>query len=47
MDYNTIIELSNVTLEDCLNLYEKKNMITIINDGIIINFEKEKITYER
>lgn len=46
MDYNTIIELNNVTLEDCLDLYEKKNMTTIINDGRIINFEKGKNTYE-
>lgn len=46
MDYNLIIELNNVTLEDCLDLYEKKNMTTIINDGRIINFEKERITYE-
>lgn len=41
MDYSKIIELDNVTLEDCIDLYEKKNMITIINDGRIINFEKE------
>lgn len=43
MDYNQIIELDNVTLQDCIELYEKKNIITIINDGIIINFEKENI----
>lgn len=42
MNYDKILELSNVTLDDCLVLYEMKNMITIINDGIIINFEKEK-----
>ena len=32
MDYDTVIELSEVTLEDCMDLYEKKNMSTIIND---------------
>lgn len=42
MNYETIIELSNVTLEDCLEMYEKKNMISIINDGRMINFVKEK-----
>lgn len=42
MNYDKILELSNVTLDDCLVLYEMKNMITIINDGRIINFEKEK-----
>lgn len=26
MDYDTVIELSEVTLEDCMDLYEKKNM---------------------
>ena len=41
MDYETVIELDNVTLEDCIDLYEKKNMSTIINDGHIINFVKE------
>ena len=40
MDYDTVIELSEVTLEDCIDLYEKKNMSTIINDGHIINFVK-------
>ena len=42
MNYETIIELSNVTLEDCLEMYEKKNMVSIINDGRMINFVKEK-----
>ena len=46
MNYDKIIDLNNVTLEDCLDLYEKKNMTTDINDGRIINFEKEITTYE-
>ena len=41
MDYDTIIELGEVTLEDCIDLYEKKNMSTIINDGHVINFVEE------
>ena len=41
MDYNTMIELDNVTLEDCLDLYEKKNVETVINDGKVIDFVKE------
>ena len=41
MDYNNVIELDEVTLEDCIDLYEKKNMSTIINDGHIIDFVKE------
>lgn len=42
MNYEKIIELSNVTLEDCLEMYEKKNMISIINDGRLINFTYDK-----
>ena len=41
MDYNTVIELDNVTLEDCIDLYEKKNTSVVINDGRVINFAKE------
>ena len=41
MNYNNIIELDNVTLQDCEDMYRTKNMNTIINDGRIINFEKE------
>ena len=41
MNYDAVIELDEVTLEDCIDLYEKKNMSTIINDGHIINFVKE------
>lgn len=42
MNYDSIIELDNVTLEDCLDLYEKKDIVTIIKDGKIINFIKEE-----
>lgn len=45
MNYDIIIDLNNVTLEECVDLYEKKSIISIINDGRIINFEKE-INYE-
>ena len=41
MDYDTVIELDNVTLEDCIDLYEKKNISTVINDGKITTFVKE------
>lgn len=42
MDYNNIIELDNVTLQDCEDMYRMKSMITVINDGRVINFEKEE-----
>lgn len=41
MNYDSVVHLDNVTCEDCLDLYIRKNMYTIINDGKIINFEKE------
>ena len=41
MDYDKIIELDNVTLQDCCELYEYKGVVTVINDGRIITFEKE------
>ena len=41
MVYENIIELDNVTLEDCLDLYGKKNISVVINDGHVINFVKE------
>lgn len=42
MNYETIIELDNVTLEDCIDLYEKKGIATVINNGKIENFIKEE-----
>ncbi len=41
MEYDRVIDLDNVTLEDCLDLYHKKDITTVINDGHIINFIKE------
>ena len=41
IDYSSIIELDNVTLKDCEDMYRMKSMITVINDGRVINFEKE------
>ena len=41
MDYNNVIELDELTLEDCIDLYEKKNVRTVICDGRITDFVKE------
>lgn len=35
-----MLEYDAVTLEDCIDLYEKKDTTTVINDGKITNFEK-------
>ena len=42
MDYNNVIELDEVTLEDCINLYEKKGIATVINNGKVENFVEEE-----
>ena len=42
MNYENVIELDHVTLEDCIDLYEKKNIKTIINNGKIENFIEEE-----
>ena len=40
MDYSSIIALDNATLQNCEDMYRTKDMITLIDDGRIINFEK-------
>ena len=41
MNYENVIELDHVTLEDCIDLYEKKNVRIVISDGHITDFVKE------
>lgn len=41
MEYEKIVELDNVTISDCEEMYLYKRMFTVINDGKIVNFEKE------
>lgn len=36
------VDLSIVTIEDCIDMYEKKDATTIINDGKVIGFETKK-----
>lgn len=33
--------LQTATVEDCLDMYEMRDMTTVINDGQIIGFKKE------
>jgi hypothetical protein len=42
INYEDILELDNVTSDDCIELYEKKKMCTELNDGRITNFIKER-----
>lgn len=31
-----------ITIQDCIDMYEKKNQAVILNDGKVIDFQKEK-----
>lgn len=43
MNYETIIDLDNVTIQDCMDMYNMKNMYVVIDNGKVVNFEKEQI----
>lgn len=36
------MNLETITVQDCLDMYEKKEQATIINDGKVIRFVEEK-----
>lgn len=40
-DYNNVIELSDLTLEDCINLYENDGLVSVIENGQVVNLVKE------
>ena len=42
INYEKMIELDNVTLKDCIDLYKKQSIVTEINDGRVTNLIKEK-----
>lgn len=42
MDYNSILEMDNITLQDCTDMYRLKDMCVVINDGRVVNFAKEE-----
>lgn len=41
MNYDSIIELDNLTLEDCVNIYKLEKIYTIVNDGKLAGLRKE------
>ena len=43
MNYEQVIDLDLVTLDECIELFEKKHTTTLINDGYIQNFVVEDI----
>jgi len=36
------VNLEAVTIEDCIDMYQKKNKCVILNDGKIIEFSEDK-----
>ena len=42
MSEEAIIDMDSITLEDCMDLYDKKGISIIVNDGKIKDFLKEK-----
>lgn len=40
-NYGQVLELDEITLNDCLNLYKKG--ITVINDGRVINILDKEV----
>lgn len=41
MNFERIIELEDLTLEECYSMYLTKNYITVINDGHVVDLQKE------
>ena len=39
MKYAKYIELDNVTIGDCIAVFENEDLEAIINDGKLVNFE--------
>lgn len=37
------MNLEVITIQDCIDMYEKKGQATIINDGKVVGFISEKI----
>ncbi len=37
----TEINMDNITVGDCIELFERKNTRVVINDGNVIGFEEE------
>ena len=35
-------DASKVTIDDCMDMFEKRGQAAIINDGKLLGFEKEK-----
>lgn len=40
MDYNKVIDLDSITLEDCERFYENDKRL-IVNDGRVVNIVEE------
>ena len=41
MKYSRYIDLDNLTIDECISIYENDRLEAIINDGKLVNFEGE------
>ena len=46
MDYDKIIDLSNVEVQNCASLYKLGGMYSVISDGMVVGFEREGMYFE-
>lgn len=45
MNYDSYVEMDNVTIEDCLELFRFFNKTSVLEDGRITNFVQEDNNY--
>lgn len=43
---NENINFEAVTLEDCIDMYEKRGMVSVVSAGLVTGFAKEESTNE-
>lgn len=42
MRYSRYIELDDITVAECLSIFENEGLTAVINDGRLVNFEENK-----
>lgn len=42
MTYSKYIDLDNITVGECLSIFENEGLTATINDGKLVNFEENK-----
>lgn len=42
MTYSKYIDLDNLTIGECLSIFENDGLVSVINDGKLMNLEENK-----